>query len=168
MDLYCKNIITNDVAILSGCDRRPRRLLGSEHDDEWTALMEQREASIKSGMVARGNNEADLEVGWKTKEQTMVLRNEVEGEKFAVDVPTAKAIRRKESKLETRRLLAEYFDPHVSRNQDDGTLVPDDARAYKTAMLEAHKDNKTKINTLGTKQEIREMQILWPTPPDNL
>mgnify|MGYP003652663692 FL=1 len=166
MDLYCLDKTTKELVVLTGCDRRPRRLTGADKDNEWDELKAEREATIKSDMVGRGHLEANLEVGWKTSAEIEVIKAESLGELFASDVESARVIRRKESKLDARKLLAEHFDPHTARKQDDGTEIPDDVRDYKTSMLQTHEDNKTKINTLGTKQEIREMEFVWPTPPN--
>ena len=166
MDLYCIDKTTKQLVVLGHCDRRPKRLEGAKYDKEWEELLAERLATIKSDMVGRGHLEANLEAGWKTPAEIAVMKAESRGELFAPDVDTAKAIRRKDSKMEARKLLAEHFDPHTMRKQDDGTEVPDEVRAYKTSMLQAHEDNKTKINALGTKQEIREMEFVWPTPPN--
>jgi len=166
MDLYCLDKTTKQLVVLVGCDRRPKRLIGADKDNEWAELKAEREATIKSDMVGRGHLEANLEVGWKTSTEIEVMKAESLGELFASDVETAKAKRQKESKLEARRLLTTHFDPHTARKQDDGTEIPDDVRTYKTLMLQAHEDNKAKINTLETKQMIREAQFVWATPPD--
>jgi hypothetical protein len=166
MDLYCLDKTTKQLVVLTGCDRRPRRLAGADKDSEWDALKAERLASIKRSMVGRGYLEENLIAGWKTSAEIAVMKAESLGELFAPDVESAKAIRRKDSKMEARKLLAEHFDPHTMRKQDDGTEVPDEVKAYKTSMLQAHEDNKTKINALGTKQAIREMEFVWPTPPN--
>jgi hypothetical protein len=166
MDLYCIDKTTKQMVVLGGCDRRPKRLAGEEHDKEWEELLAKRLATIKSDMVGRGHLEANLEAGWKTSAEIEVMKAESQSELFAPDVESAKAIRRKNSKMEARKLLAEHFDPHTMRKQDDGTEIPDEVRTYKTAMLQAHEDNKTRINALETKQNIREVEIVWPTPPN--
>ena len=166
MDLYCQDKTTKQIAILANCDRRPKRLEGAEYDQEWDELKAERLASIKRGMVGRGHLEENLEVGWKTPDEMKVIQAESEAEFWASDVDSAKAKKRKESKMEARKLLAEHFDPHTARKQDDGTEVPDEVKTYKTSMLQAHEDHKTKINALATKQEIREMEFVWPTPPN--
>jgi len=166
MDLYCIDKITKHMAVLSNCDRRPTRLEGAEYDQKWDELKAERLASIKRSMVGRGHLEENLEVGWKTSGEIEVMKRESEAEFWASDVATAKSKKRNESKLEARKLLASHFDPHTARKQDDGTEIPDEVRTYKTSMLQAHEDHKTKINALGTKQEIREMEFVWSTPPN--
>ena len=166
MDLYCIDKTTKQIAVLANCDRRPKRLEGAEYDQEWDELKAERLASIKKSMVSRGHLEENLEAGWKNPNEMKVIQAESEAEFFASDVDTAKAKKLKESKLKARELLAEYFDPHTARKQDDGTEVPDDVRTYKTSMLQTHEDNKTRINASKTKQVIKEMEFVWPTPPD--
>ncbi len=166
MDLYCIDKTTKQIAILGNCDTRPKRLMGAEYDKEWDELKAERLASIKRSMVGRGHLEENLEVGWKTSGEIEVMKRESEAEFWASDVATAKSKKRNESKLEARKLLASHFDPHTARKQDDGTEVPDEVKAYKTSMLQAHEDHKTKINALGTKQAIREMEFVWATPPN--
>ena len=166
MDLYCIDKTTMQMAVLENCDTRPKRLKGAEYDQEWDELKAERLASIKRSMVGRGHLEENLEAGWKTSDEIEVMKRESEAELWASDVDTAKTKKQNESKLEARSLLAEHFDPHTARKQDDGTEVPDAVRTYKTSMLQAHEDHKTKINALGTKQEIREMEFVWSTPPN--
>lgn len=166
MDLYCIDKITKHMAVLGNSDARPKRLKGAEYDKEWDELKAERLASIKRSMVGRGYLEENLEAGWKTSAEIAVMKAESEAEIWASDVDSAKAIRRKDSKMEARKLLVEHFDPHTMRKQDDGTEVPDEVKTYKTSMLQAHEDHKTKINALATKQEIREMEFVWPTPPN--
>ncbi len=166
MDLYCIDTTTKQIAIFGNCDERPKRLEGAEYDREWDELKAERLASIKRSMVGRGHLEANLEAGWKTSAETEVMKRESEAEFWASDVDSAKDKKRNESKMEARKFLASHFDPHTARKQDDGTEIPDEVRAYKNSMLQAHEDHKTNINALGTKQEIREMEFVWPTPPN--
>ena len=154
------------MAVLGNSDARPKRLEGAEYDQEWDELKAERLASIKRSMVGRGYLEENLEAGWKTSAEIAVMKAESEAEIWASDVDSAKDKKRNESKLEARKFLASHFDPHTMRKQDDGTEVPDEVRAYKASMLQAHEDHKTKINALTTKQEIREMEFIWPTPPN--
>lgn len=176
MDLYCIDKTTKEIAILSNCDERPQRLEGAEYDKEWDELKAERLASIKRSMVGRGHLEENLEAGWKTFAEIEVMKRESEAEfwasernaqgVWASDVDAAKAKKRNESKLEARKLLVSQFDPHTARKQDDGTEIPDEVRTFKTSMLQAHEDHKTNINALGTKQEIKEMEFVWPTSPN--
>ena len=84
------------------------------------------------------------------------------------DLTAAKTHKKKELRLQGRRLGAEYIDPHIVKNIDanDLTPVPASVTQFKADMKTNFGLAKTAIENLSTIKEVKEYRMDWPDAPD--
>lgn len=121
--------------------------------------------------MARTHLQNGVKIPFTAQEETDEDARELafsESHPHLTNLAAAKTHKKKELRLQGRRLGAEYIDPHIVKNLDatDLTPVPASVSQFKTAMKTNFGLAKEAIDNLSTIQEVKEYRMNWPDAPD--
>ena len=96
---------------------------------------------------------------------------QAELDRWAIDLPTAKAKRKAELSTKVSGLFVTHVDPHylkqnrhVRRGRTD-VIIPANIEAYEDALTSAQDEAGVIIDSITTVKECKEYYPVWPTPP---